>query len=119
MAEETKTNEQVIQEELGLKKTDVETVIKDQTKTSLMREGVLYLKKIWESLELLAFIAAAAMLIWCGGKIATINWSWSEGTKDLAEVVMVGLAALLFARLGWAVPTGKVKEYVEKTILKK
>ena len=102
-------------------KSDVKSAINNQSKTTVLREcGValkeiaLYMGKIWQSLELLAFLASAGLLIWCGGRIFT-----SAGFKDITEAVILGLAAILFARLGWAIPQSAVKEFVEKSIIKR
>lgn len=124
-ADEIKDREAELDRELGgdlkadygLEKKSVEEITKIQTKTSIMREGVLYLRKIWESLELLAFIWAAFFLIWAGGKLATMRFTELAGLKDFAEVLILSLTALLCARFGWEFPNSKVKQSVERTIL--
>lgn len=104
---EEKTSEQT--EEPLLKREPVEDRIARMTKTGLMREAVLTLRKIWQSLELLAFLGAAAMLIWGGTKITNIH-----GFADILEAVIIAISALLFARIGWSMPESRFKKAIER-----
>jgi len=95
--------------EFSLKREPVEERIARLSKTGLMRETVLTLHKVWQSLELLAFIGAASMLLWGGTKISNIH-----GYTDFLEAIVIGIAALLFARIGWSMPESRFKKAVEK-----
>lgn len=114
LKEITKEEADVLKQEFGVTQKPVESRIKEQSTKSILREMALSLKHIWHSLELLAFLGAAAMLFWGGAKMTQI-----AGIKDMTEAVIIGIAALLFARIGWAMPDGAVKSVVEKTIFKK
>lgn len=93
----------------SLEKKDVETRIEEMTKTGLLREGVVCLCKIWRSLELLAFLGMAAMLLWCGARVSNL-----ASFRDALETIIIGLAAALFGRIGWSLPNSRAKEVVDR-----
>lgn len=113
---ETEKIEEKKGDTFSFEKKSIEERIAETTKTGLMREGVVCLCKIWRSLELLSFIGMSAMLLWCGSKLGSLSLSrrfW-ESYREIIEIVVVGLAAALFARIGLILPNSKAKEVVDR-----
>lgn len=99
-------------EEFGLEPKSVEARISEMTKTTLMRAGVLYLYKIWQSLELLSFLGAAVLLVWGGTKLKSLDSYWDK--KDFLELLIIAGCSMLFARIGWNMPDSRFKQIVSK-----
>lgn len=95
-----------------LEKKPVEDRIKEMGRTSIMREGVITLLKIWRSLEMLCFLGAAMMLIWAGSRIPAL-WNapeWQAAIKELMGMLPILLAAVLFTRVGWKLPESRFQK---------
>ena len=93
----------------SLEQKSVEEQIAAMPPASFCRECLVTLNKIWKSLELLAFLGMIFMLLWAGTKIGSL-----ASFKDALETLFVGLAAMLFARIGWALPNSKAKEVADR-----
>jgi hypothetical protein len=97
------------EDEYALQQKPIEERISKMSKTSLQREMVLGIYKIWNSMELLSLIGAALLLVWGGSKFKAL-----AGYGDVIELILIGICSILFARIGLNIPGSKFKQIIEK-----